>query len=68
MIAYDGRIVGSAISDRMETKFKKRLLVRSSLDRAVLVRALAWARHFTLTVPLSTHGRVVQKPIKLTQN
>ena len=36
-------------------------LVRSSLDRAVWVRALAgdivlcsWARHFTLTVPLST--------------
>ena len=36
-------------------------LVRSSPDRAVLVRALAgdivlcsWARHFTLTVPLST--------------
>ena len=35
--------------------------VRSSLDRAVQVRALAgdivlcsWARHFTLTVPLST--------------
>ena len=37
------------------------LLVRSSPDRAVRVRALAgdialcsWARHFTLTVPLST--------------
>jgi len=36
-------------------------LVHSSLDRAVRVRALAgdivlctWARHFTLTVPLST--------------
>ena len=36
-------------------------LVRSSLDRAIWVRALArdivlcsWARHFTLTVPLST--------------
>jgi len=36
-------------------------LVRSSLDRAVWVRALAgdivlcsWARHLTLTVPLST--------------
>ena len=36
-------------------------LVRSSLDRAVRVRALAgdtvlcfWARHFILTVPLST--------------
>ena len=36
-------------------------LVRSSLDRAVWVQALAgdivlcsWARHFTLTVPLST--------------
>ena len=36
-------------------------LVRSSTDRAVRVRALAgdtvlcsWARHFTLTVPLST--------------
>ena len=36
-------------------------LVRSSPDRAVWVRALAedivlcsWARHFTLTVPLST--------------
>ena len=36
-------------------------LVRSSTDRAVQVRALAgdtvlcsWARHFTLTVPLST--------------
>jgi len=36
-------------------------LVRSSSDRAVWVRALArdivlctWARHFTLTVPLST--------------
>ena len=36
-------------------------LVRSSLDRAVRVRALAgdivlcsWARHLTLTVPLST--------------
>ena len=36
-------------------------LVRSSLDRAVRVRVLAedivlrsWARHFTLTVPLST--------------
>ena len=37
-------------------------LVRLSLDRAVQVRALAgdtvlcsWARHFTFTVPLSTH-------------
>ena len=37
-------------------------LVRSSPDRAVRARALAgdtvlctWARHFTLTVPLSTH-------------
>ena len=37
-------------------------LVRSSADQAVWVRALArdivlcsWARHFTLTVPLSTH-------------
>ena len=37
------------------------LLVRLSLDRAVRVRALAgdivlcsWARHLTLTVPLST--------------
>ena len=37
------------------------LLVRSARDRAVRVRALAgdtvlcsWARHFTLTVPLST--------------
>jgi len=36
---------------------------RSSLDLAVRVRALAgdivlcsWARHFTLTVPLSTQG------------
>ena len=36
-------------------------LVRSSTDRAVRIRALAedtvlcsWARHFTLTVPLST--------------
>ena len=36
-------------------------LVRSSPDRAVWIRALAgdivlcsWARHFTLTVPLST--------------
>ena len=36
-------------------------LLRSSLDQAVLVRALArdivlcsWAKHFTLTVPLST--------------
>ena len=36
-------------------------LVRSSPDRAVRVRALSgdivlcsWARHFTLTVPLST--------------
>ena len=36
-------------------------LVRSTLERAVQVRALAadivlcsWARHFTLTVPLST--------------
>ena len=36
-------------------------MVRSSPDRAVRVRALAvdivlycWARHFTLTVPLST--------------
>ena len=36
-------------------------LVRSSPERAVLVRALpvdnvlcSWARHFTLTVPLST--------------
>ena len=36
-------------------------LVRSTLERAVRVRALAgdillcsWARHFTLTVPLST--------------
>jgi len=36
-------------------------LARSSLDRAVRVRALAgdialcsWARHFTLTVPLFT--------------
>ena len=38
-------------------------LVCSSTDRAVQVRALAgdtvlccWARHFTLTVPLSTQG------------
>ena len=38
-------------------------LVRSSPDRAVRVRALAgdivlcsWARHLTLTVPLSTHA------------
>ena len=38
-------------------------LVRSSPDRAVRVRALAgdivlcsWARHYTLTVPLSTPG------------
>ena len=38
-------------------------LVRSSPDRAVWVRALAgnivlcsWAKHFTLTVPLSTQG------------
>ena len=37
-------------------------LVRSSTDRAVRVRALAWGtvlcslvRHFTLTVPFSTH-------------
>ena len=37
------------------------ILVRSSPERAVRVRALAgdivlcsWARHFTLTVPLST--------------
>ena len=37
-------------------------LVRSSLHRVVWVRALAgdtvlcsWARHLTLTVPLSTH-------------
>ena len=37
-------------------------LVRSSPDRVVRVQALvgdsvlwAWARHFTLTVPLSTH-------------
>ena len=36
-------------------------LVRSSLDRAVRVRALvgnivlcSWARHFTITVPVST--------------
>ena len=36
-------------------------LMRSSLDRAVRARALvgdivlcSWARHFTLTVPLST--------------
>ena len=43
-------------------------LVCSSTDRAVRVRALAgdtvlcsWARHFTLTVPLSTQG----KPNKL---
>ena len=26
-----------------------------------------WARHFILTVPLCTLGRVVQSPIKLTQ-
>ena len=39
-------------------------LARSTPDRAVWVRALAanivfcsWARHFTLTVPLSTHNR-----------
>ena len=45
------------------------LLVRSSPDRVVWVRALAgdivlcsWARHLTLTVPLSTQGRVVRKP------
>ena len=38
-------------------------LVRSSLGRAAQVRVLAgvialcsWARHFTLTVPLSTQG------------
>ena len=38
-------------------------LVRSTPERAVRVRALAgdivlcsWARHFTLTVPLSTQG------------
>ena len=38
-------------------------LVRSTPERAVWVRALAgdivlcsWTRHFTLTVPLSTHG------------
>ena len=38
------------------------LLVRSSADRAVQVRALAgdivlcsWERHFTLTVPLSSY-------------
>ena len=44
--------VGSAVTSR---------LVRSSPDRAVLVRELAgdsvlcsWARYFTLTVPLST--------------
>ena len=39
-------------------------LVCSSLDRAIQVRALAgdialcsWARHLTLTVPLSTHSQ-----------
>ena len=46
------QIVGGAVAS---------WLVRSSPDRAVQVRALAgvivlcsWARHFTLTVPLST--------------
>ena len=43
-------------------------LMRSSPDRAVLVRALAgdivlcsWARHLTLTVPLSIQAPVVQR-------
>ena len=47
-------------------------LVRSSPDRAVRVRALAgdivlcsWARHFTLTVPLSTQ---VYKWVPVTYN
>ena len=47
-----GRVVGSAVAS---------WLLRSSPNRAVRVRALArdivlcsWARHFTLTVPLST--------------
>jgi len=41
-------------------KYVYKLLARSSLDRAALVQALAgeivlcsWARHFTLTMPLS---------------
>ena len=47
-------------------------LVRSSPDQAVRVQALArdimlWSfgRHFTLTVPLSTQGRVVRKPVNV---
>ena len=41
-------------------------LVRSTLERTVRVRALAgdivlcsWARHFTLTVPLSTQANLM---------
>ena len=50
-------------------------LMHLTLDQAVGVRALArdivlcsWARHFTLTVPLSIQGQVVQSPIMLTQD
>ena len=50
-------------------------LVRSTPDRVVLVRVLAgdvvlcsWAKHFTVTVPLSTQGPVVRKPINLIQD
>ena len=45
-------------------------LERSTPDRVVRGQVLAgdialcsWARHFTLTVPLSTQDPVVQKPI-----
>ena len=45
-------------------------LVRLTPEPALWVRAQAgdivlcsWARHFTLTVPLSTQGRVVRKPV-----
>ena len=45
-------------------------LVSSSPDRAFRVRTLpgdivlcSWTRHLTLTVPLSTLGRIVRKPV-----
>jgi len=44
-------------------------LVHLSLDQVVRVQALTghvvlcgWARHFTLTVPLTVQGPVVQNP------
>jgi len=52
MMKYVANTLGGAVAS---------WLVRSSPDRAVRVRALAgdivlcsWARHFTVTVPLST--------------